>query len=181
MRFLALLAAGGALLWLALKGRTADSGGGNYSNASDTSEPTTQRSISSAVLNSLPADEVAQIWNDAEDYGIDPNLAVAMAYQESRGKQSAVSPAGAIGVFQLMPATAAGLGVDPYDRDQNIQGGISYLKQLLDKFGGNEEYALAAYNAGPGAVEKYGGIPPYAETQDYVSKIEGYLNVSSAD
>src|SRR5579863_9616613 len=116
-------------------------------------------------------DIVSAIQAAAAQFGVDPNLALAVAKQESSLNPNAVSPAGAIGVFQLMPATAAGLGVDPTDPAQNIQGGVSYLAQLLQQFGGDVALALAVYNAGPGNVQKYGGIPPFAETQNYVSNI----------
>ena len=107
----------------------------------------------------------------AEKYGIDPRLVAAIAETESNGNQHAISPVGAIGVMQLMPGTAAALGVNPYDKAQNIEGGAKYLSQMLDTFGGDVRRAVAAYNAGPGAVQKYGGIPPYAETQNYVRKV----------
>lgn len=120
-----------------------------------------------------------QIVQMANSMGVDPSLALAVAQQESNFNPNAVSSSGAIGVFQLMPATASGLGVDPNNVSQNITGGITYLSQMLNQFGGNVPLALAAYNAGPGAVVKYGGIPPYTETQNYVSKITG--NIGSYD
>ena len=111
----------------------------------------------------------------AEKYGVSPDLVKAIATAESNMNQDVVSEAGAIGVMQLMPSTAAGLGVDPYDRVQNIDGGTRYLKQMLDTFGGNVRHAVAAYNAGPGAVSKYGGVPPYGETKNYVGKVMDML------
>jgi peptidoglycan DL-endopeptidase CwlO len=107
----------------------------------------------------------------AAKYGVDPNLALAVAKQESGYNQSAKSSAGAIGIMQLMPATAAGLGVDPTDAAQNVDGGVRLLSQLIQQYNGDTSFALAAYNAGPGAVAKYGGIPPYPETQNYVASI----------
>lgn len=107
----------------------------------------------------------------AQKYQLDPRLAAAVAQTESGGRQEAVSPAGAVGVMQLMPETAAGLGVNPYDKGQNIDGGVKYLRQMLDTFGGDVQKAVAAYNAGPQAVREYNGIPPYRETQDYVNKV----------
>jgi hypothetical protein len=107
----------------------------------------------------------------AQRYNINPALFRALVQQESGGHQSAHSPAGAIGETQLMPGTARALGVNPYNAQQNLDGGAKYLRQQLDRFGGNVRKALAAYNAGPGAVEKYGGVPPYAETQNYVRTI----------
>lgn len=111
-------------------------------------------------------------------YGVDPLLVDAVIQQESGYQPAVVSKSGAIGLMQLMPKTAEGLGVkDPYDPLQNLEGGIKYLAQQLDRFGGNVSLALAAYNAGPGAVSKYGGIPPYNETQNYVRKImKNYLS-----
>jgi hypothetical protein len=107
----------------------------------------------------------------AKRWGLNPRIFRALIRQESGGRQSAKSPAGAIGLSQLMPATAKGLGVDPYDPQQNLEGGAKYLRQQLDRFGGDYRKALAAYNAGPGAVQKYGGVPPYRETQNYVRTI----------
>ena len=121
----------------------------------------------------------ALVVQEAQRQGVDPNLALAVAQTESGFNQSAVSPAGAIGVMQLMPQTAAQLGVDPTDTQQNIQGGIAYLRQMLAQFG-DPAAALAAYNWGPGNVQKaqaaYGsGWLAHApsETQSYVGRILG--------
>lgn len=107
----------------------------------------------------------------AQEFNVDPALVAAVAQAESNGRQSALSGVGAIGVMQLMPDTAASLGVDPYNRKENIRGGAKYLRQMLDTFGGDLRKAVAAYNAGPGAVKQYGGVPPYKETQNYVAEI----------
>lgn len=119
----------------------------------------------------LPPNVDALIVKYAGQYGVDPNLLRAQAMAESGGQQSVKSSAGAVGVFQLMPATAAELGVNPNDLEGNVQGGAKYMSQLLTKYHGNNELALAAYNAGMGNVAKYGGVPPFAETQGYISKI----------
>lgn len=111
------------------------------------------------------------IESTAAKYGIDPALVKAVMTAESGGNPSARSSAGATGLMQLMPATARGLGVsNPLDPAQNIEGGTKYLKGQLDRFK-DINLALAAYNAGPGAVRKYGGVPPYRETQNYVTKV----------
>ena len=111
------------------------------------------------------------IRSSAEKYGVDPRLVAAIAEAESAGDQSAISSTGAIGVMQLMPGTAAALGVNPYDRAENIDGGAKYISQMLTTFNGDIKRAVAAYNAGPGAVQRYGGIPPYSETQNYVRRV----------
>lgn len=123
-----------------------------------------------------------QIIATAQQYGVDPNLALAVAKQESgynqtnASGQTLTSSAGALGVMQLMPATAAGLNVNPNDQTQNIDGGVKLLSQLLTQFNGNVPNALAAYNAGPGNVQKYGGVPPFPETQNYVTSIMANYN-----
>ena len=110
----------------------------------------------------------------ANTYDIDVNLLKCVAYAESNFNPKATSGSGAMGVMQLMPKTAEGLGVtDAYDAKQNIMGGAKYLSVQLERFDGDIELALAAYNAGPGNVEKYDGIPPFEETQNYVKKIMG--------
>ena len=125
----------------------------------------------STQLSSASNETTRFIQEAAAKYGLDTRLVAAVAEAESSGNQSEVSDAGAVGVMQLMPDTAAALGVNPYDEKQNIEGGAHYLKQMLDTFGGDMKKAIAAYNAGPQAVKDYGGVPPYAETQNYVNKV----------
>ena len=125
----------------------------------------------STQLSSASNETTRFIQEAAAKYGLDSRLVAAVAEAESSGNQSEVSDVGAVGVMQLMPDTAAALGVNPYDEKQNIEGGAHYLKQMLDTFGGDMKKAIAAYNAGPQAVKDYGGVPPYAETQNYVNKV----------
>lgn len=123
----------------------------------------------------------SDLMSAARLHNIDPRVAIALVHQESGGNPNSVSPAGAIGLGQLMPDTARQLGVtDPRNPTQNVMGSMRYLRQLLDKYGGDYQKALAAYNAGPGAVDKYGGVPPYRETQHYVPAVLGSAGVQVA-
>lgn len=127
--------------------------------------PNAPSPVASAEIDRLVSANSAT-WN------VDPALIKAIIANESGFNANATSNAGAQGLMQLMPGTAAGLGVtDAYDPAQNVWGGTRYMRGLLDRFGGNTELAVAAYNAGPGAVEKYSGVPPYAETQNYVQNV----------
>jgi soluble lytic murein transglycosylase-like protein len=120
-----------------------------------------------------PAPSPSQLADAAADrYGLPRRLVRSVISRESDFQPRAVSPKGAIGLMQLMPATAEALGADPRDPAQNVDAGARYLRDLLEKYDGGLWHALAAYNAGPGAVDKYQGVPPYRETIDYVGKID---------
>jgi hypothetical protein len=121
-----------------------------------------------------PFDE--QIVQAAREANVPPALLKAMCRSESNFNPRAQSHAGAQGLMQLMPGTARGLGVtDAFDPVQSLRGGARYLRQQLDRFGGDVSKAVAAYNAGPGAVQRFGGVPPYRETQTYVQRVLGYV------
>ncbi len=122
---------------------------------------------------SLDSLQISSLVNEASlETGAPPGLVRAVLMAESAGDPSAISLAGAQGLMQLMPGTAAGCGIsDSFDPNQNVQCGAGYLKQMLDRYHGNVTLAVAAYNAGPGAVDRYHGVPPYPETQAYVARV----------
>jgi len=137
------------------------------------STPTAYASAASGEGGSTQYD--AMIEAAATRNGLDPALLHGLIQQESGFDPNSQSSAGAMGLTQLMPGTASSLGVsNPLDPAESIEGGARYLAEMMSRFGGNAEQALAAYNAGPGAVAQYGGVPPYAETQSYVQKVLGY-------
>jgi soluble lytic murein transglycosylase-like protein len=137
--------------------------------------PLEQTAAAPAPVPSAQIDQLVQ--QNADIWQVDPALIKSVIANESSFDANATSPVGAQGLMQLMPETAASLGVrNPYDPAQNVAGGTRYLRSLLDRFNGNTRLAVAAYNAGPGAVEKYGDVPPYAETQTYVQNVLGSLD-----
>ncbi|HXG56428.1 MAG TPA: lytic transglycosylase domain-containing protein [Vicinamibacterales bacterium] len=126
------------------------------------------------VVSKRAAEFEPLILQHATAYGVRPDLIRGVIQAESAFNPMARSPKGAMGLMQLMPGTAAVYGVhNAYDPAQNIRAGVAYLSSLLGKYAQNEELALAAYNAGPGAVKKYGRVPPYRETRDYIARIQG--------
>ena len=140
--------------------------------------PTLPRTVAAspaqaAHFGALVRGDVARLARESAALaGVDPALVGAVIEVESGGDASATSPVGAAGLMQLMPQTAQALGVsNPYDPAQNVRAGASYLRQLLDRFHGEIPAAVAAYNAGPGAVERFGGVPPYHETAVYVARV----------
>jgi soluble lytic murein transglycosylase-like protein len=140
--------------------------------AQATSATATPADTSTADVGSGSTPYEQQIDDAAAKYGIDPAVLKGLIKQESGFNPNAGSSAGAQGLTQLMPGTAASLGVtDVHDPAQSIDGGAHYLKMQLDRFGGDYSKALAAYNAGPGAVQRFAGVPPYSETQNYVKNV----------
>jgi soluble lytic murein transglycosylase-like protein len=131
------------------------------------------------VTAAAPATSARQLADAAaQKYGLPQSLVRSVMKAESGFQPNAVSPKGALGLMQLMPATAQELGADPRDPAQNVDAGARYLRDLLEKFHGGLWHALAAYNAGPDAVEKYHGVPPYRETINYVRRITRDLEKS---
>ena len=138
------------------------------------------RRVQEGALLPCPIELEPIIADAADKHGLDPALIKAVVRAESGFQQHATSMVGAQGFMQLMPGTAQALGVDPTDAAQNIEGGTRYLRQQLDRFG-SLDLALAAYNAGPGSVLRYGGIPPYPETQRYVQEVLRNMEIYSQD
>jgi soluble lytic murein transglycosylase-like protein len=137
-----------------------------------------------AVAVAAPAGRNGDHWDHIQDaalrYGLDPDLVAAVIRTESGFRSRAVSPKGAMGLMQLMPSTARLLGVeDAFDGRENIFGGCRYLRSLIDQFDGDLKLALAAYNAGPEAVSRHNGVPPYRETQNYVRQVMALYNGES--
>jgi soluble lytic murein transglycosylase-like protein len=131
------------------------------------------------AYRATPAEVAHLIQESSARHALPPSLVEAVAWQESRFNHAAISPKGARGVMQLLPKTASELGVDPSDLRGNIDGGAAYLARQMRRFG-DVRLALAAYNAGPEAVARYGGVPPYAETQNYVRAILARLSAAGA-
>jgi soluble lytic murein transglycosylase-like protein len=134
----------------------------------------------STMAMALPLTPLELADAAADRYGLPRTLVRSVMAAESGFQPMAISPKGAIGLMQLMPGTALELGADPHDPAQNVDAGTRYLRDLLEKYNYGLRHALAAYNAGPGAVDKYNGIPPYRETIDYISRIEKKLKAAEA-
>ncbi len=160
---------------------TSETGTGSFSSALAQASASSQTPVATASSYQAGTSEAQSsqyeslIAQAAQRYGIDPAVLHGLIQQESGFDPNSESSAGAAGLTQLMPETASSMGVaNPLNPAESIEGGARYLSGLMSQFGGNTTDALAAYNAGPGAVKQYGGVPPYAETQDYVTKVLGY-------
>jgi soluble lytic murein transglycosylase-like protein len=154
-------------------------------NTADAGPPEPAPDVPAAALTTVdapiaPAAYVAQLTLAAEAAHVSPTLLSALVWQESRWRPNALSPKGARGLTQLMPGTARALAVDPADVTSNLAGGARYLRAMLDRFGGNVERALAAYNAGPGRVQRAVNLPAIAETRAYVTSIIDRLAIADA-
>jgi len=149
----------------------------NNNSAAQSSTQTGQSNFAGILQAKMNKKDMNQIFAEASaKYGIPENLLKAVAKAESNFDPNAVSSCGAMGVMQLMPETAKSLHVNnPYDAEENIYGGARYLSYLYNKYDGNISLTLAAYNAGPGNVAKYDGVPPFEETQNYIKRISDYL------
>jgi soluble lytic murein transglycosylase-like protein len=138
----------------------------------DLEQPAAPAIAEQPVIPAAPPPDPRELVDAAaRKNGLPPKFVHSVVAAESGYRPDAVSPKGAIGLMQLMPATAAGYGADPHDPAQNVEAGSAYLRELLVKYDGVARRALAAYNAGPGAVDRYNGVPPYAETQTYVERV----------
>jgi soluble lytic murein transglycosylase-like protein len=165
----------------ALPTQGASAPAGNFASAlqAASAQAAPNANASSLSASSASGSEGGQydglIAQAAQRNGLDPAILHGLIQQESGFNPGSQSSAGAMGLTQLMPGTASSLGVsNPLDPSESVEGGARYLAGLMKEFGGNSTEALAAYNAGPGAVKQYGGVPPYSETQDYVTKVLGY-------
>ena len=184
------LPAGEAIFNHAMQGRRANAANASRAVADAQSAATATREANAVPFNSIMqyfstgdiSDEnmrraiETEIEHASARHGLDPNLIRAVIRAESNYRHDAVSHAGAMGLMQLMPGTAASLGVtNPFDISQNIEGGTAYLRRMLNMFDNDLDLAIAAYNAGSGAVRRHGGIPPFAETQRHVPRVRQFL------
>ena len=160
---------------LAVPAASAEGGGEGEANAPAPAVSEALVAYPAVHAARVPGRYAPKIHELAARYDLSPSLLEALVWQESRWRETAVSPAGARGLAQLMPGTARYLGVNPDDPHANLEGGARYLREQLNRFGGDLEKALAAYNAGPGRVERARGIPNIRETRDYVAAIMGRL------